>query len=344
MVDDPATNALCKLYQQVTGVAPTTVVAVRPHASERRIYRLGHNGSSLVGISNTNTQENDTFVYLAQHFKRHALPVPEIFIYDKTAGLYLEDDLGETCLLDTVHASRKVGAIALPETTRSLYRTVLEYLATFQIVAAADLDFKRCISTDPFSSAMLPHDTKQFCGELVARLLPNYRTDRLQKDFSLLIETIAREERDYFLYRDFQARNIMIKENQPYFIDFQSGGRGPLQYDVVSLLHQASAKISEKDRHHLVDHYLNAVSALSPTACDPNVFRRSYPCFVVSRMVQVLGVYGRQGLGAGKEYFRNSIPDALKTLQSTLFSSDLPISLPALKECCNALIPCVQDF
>jgi aminoglycoside/choline kinase family phosphotransferase len=175
-----------------------------------------------------------------------------------------------------------------------------------------------------------------FCTELVGRLLPTFNTAELAADFSTLISYLEKAQGGFFLYRDFQSRNILLVNNEPVFIDFQSGLKGPLQYDVISLLFQSSAQIPDGNRQELVQVYLESVARY--TSCNRDDFFRYYPAFIISRMLQVLGVYGRQGLGAQKEYFSRSIPGALATLNNQLRSSNLPINLDRLLACSEALL------
>ena len=341
MVQRPEEELLATCFQQVTGTFPTTIAPLRPHASERRIYRLTSGPTTLVGVVNHSQAENDAFVALARHFKAAGLPVPTIHAYQAENGLYLEDDLGDETLLDFLTSERAKTGDPFPKAAEAVYRKVLAYLPRFQIEAAAKLNFSVCLAPEKFFSHTLPHDLASFSSELLTRLLPSFDTSSLTKDFQSLIACLAQAKGDYFLYRDFQSRNIMLVKGEPVFIDFQSGLKGPLQYDVVSLLYQSSAKIPEANRADLVEGYLTAASRY--TACDREAFFHYYPAFIVSRMLQVLGVYGRQGLGAKKDYFAKSIPEALKTLRHHLVSPKMPIKLNGLLACSEALLKSLKE-
>lgn len=336
MVQPPDESLLTTCFQEVTGVSPSSIAPLRPHASERRIYRLTHGSTTLVGVVNPSRAENDAFVALARHFRANGLPVPKIHAYKPEDGVYLEDDLGEVTLLDFLIAERAKTGELFPPTVEDVYKRVLSFLPRFQIEAAATLDFSLCLASDNFFSETLRKDMNSFCSELVRRLLPSFDTAELATDFSTLISYLGKARGGFFLYRDFQSRNIMLVNNEPVFIDFQSGLKGPLQYDVISLLYQSSAQIPEANREALVDIYLEAVAKY--TSCDRDDFFRYYPAFIISRMLQVLGVYGRQGLGAQKEYFAKSIPGALTTLHNQLRSSRLAIKLDRLLACSEALL------
>ena len=336
MVQTPEEELLATCFQEVTGTTPTTIAPLHPHASERRMYRLTNGSTALVGVSNNSRAENDAFVALARHFKFHKLPVPEIYAYKADKGVYLEQYLGDTTLLDYLLAERARSSEAFPSSVEETYKRVLAYLPRFQIEAAADLDFSICRGSNDLFSKTLVKDMRVFATELVGRILPSYDASTLERDFAHLITHLTQAHSAYFLYRDFQSRNIMLVDGKPYFIDFQSGLKGPLQYDVISLLYQASAQIPQNHRESLVDSYLTAVS--SHINCSRDEFFRFYPAFIVSRMLQVLGVYGRQGLGARKEYFARSIPAALKTLNQELQSPQLGIKLDGLLACSEALL------
>lgn len=280
--------------------------------------------------------ENEAFVSFAKHFKAARLPVPEIYLYAPHSGVYLQQDLGDVTLLDVLQEQRQSSEDSFPHKADELYRTALEFLPRFQIEAGITVDFTKCHSSSDFSSHALSADMTSFTQELVPRLAPSWDISSLKGDFDTLISFLARAQGEFFLYRDFQSRNIMIVGDSPWFIDFQGGRKGPLQYDVVSLLYQSSAKIPQDSRCALLNHYLD--HAQRYTHLDKDQFVSFLGGFIISRMIQVLGVYGREGLGVGKEYFLASIPTALDTLYRELQSNMSGLSLPNLMNCTEALI------
>jgi aminoglycoside/choline kinase family phosphotransferase len=326
---------LVRCFTELTGAAPESVVTLRPHASQRRLYRLVGCDRRCVGVVHGVLPENDAFVAFAGHFRGAGLPVPEVYLYRREEGVYLQQDLGDLTLFDLLTRERERCGEAFPPAAARVFQRVVELLPRFQIEAANGLDFSRCYPNSDFSSGALQGDFAQFSGQLVARLLPHFDTTRLQNDFSTLIGFLARAAGDFFVYRDCQSRNIMVVDGEPFFIDFQGGRRGPLQYDLVSLLYQASARLPQQVRAELCERYIVCAQRYAPL--EREEFLRFMGCFVVSRMVQVLGVYGREGLGAGKEYFAASIPGALDTLQKHLVDPALPIHLPELTGCCEEL-------
>ena len=327
---------LARCFEEVCGNAPTSVQTLRPHASERRIYRLSSSSGSLVGVVNASRAENESFVALARHFRRCGLPVPAIHAYKAELGVYLEDDLGDQTLLDLLEASRNHTAEPFPAQAAELYRSAVETLPRFQIEAAATLDFSQCLSSQGDFASTLRRDIEAFLREFVGRVLPHPPSGALAHDFEQLISFLAEAPSGYFLYRDFQARNIMVQGGKLSFIDFQSGSRGPLQYDLASLLFQSSAQIPDSERERLLETYLAAAGRHSTLKRED--FLGRYPAFVVSRMLQVLSVYGRQGLGQKKEYFTRSIPLALATLSRCLKDPRMPLRLASLEQCCNDLL------
>ncbi len=300
------------------------------------MYRLSSSGFTCIGVINKVEAENEAFVAFAKHFKTALLPVPEIYLYAPGSGVYLQQDLGDVTLLDTLQLQRQTSGDSFPSKAEKLYKAALEFLPRFQIEAGSTVDYTKCHSSSDFSSDALSADMASFTKELVPRLAPTYDIGPLQGDFDTLIAFLAGAHGDFFLYRDFQSRNIMIVDDSPWFIDFQGGRRGPLQYDVVSLLYQSSAKIPQTCRSKLLNHYLDHVQSYAKL--DRDQFVSFLGGFIVSRMIQVLGVYGREGLGAGKEYFLASIPTALDTLYRELQSDVLGLSLPHLTDCVETLL------
>lgn len=327
---------LAAYFQGLTGTPPSLVSVLWPHASERDMYRLSSSGFTCIGVINKVEAENEAFVSFAKHFSAAELPVPEIYVYAPGNGIYLQQDLGDVTLLDILQQQRQSSGESFPPKAEALYKTVLEFLPRFQIEAGATVDYTKCHASSDFSSDALSTDMTCFTQELVPRLAPTYDIGSLKRDFDTLIAFLARARGEFFLYRDFQSRNIMIVDDSPWFIDFQGGRKGPLQYDLVSLLYQSSAKIPQAFRLALLNHYLDHVQRY--TNLDRDHFISFLGGFIVSRMIQVLGVYGREGLGAGKGYFLASIPTALDTLHRELQSDSLGISLPHLANCTEVLI------
>jgi aminoglycoside/choline kinase family phosphotransferase len=347
--DSNAIELLSTAFKELTGSTPSAVTPLKPHASERRIFRLSTGtlntpqSINIIGVINSNRAENEAFVYFARHFRSLGLSVPEIYLYKSELNLYLEEDLGDETLFDLLTKERaqssNPSSLEVPQGSLEIYRQALSELPRFQILGGKTLDFTKCYPESDLLPGTFAGDCANFSTELVLRLLPDFDISKLTADFARLIDLLDGATGGYFVYRDFQSRNIMHHRSRPYFIDFQSARRGPLQYDVVSLLYQSSTKLPQDLRYNLLDHYLDSLSLhTSSVTLDRSRFHRYFSGFIVSRMVQVLGVYGYQGLGAGKAYFASSIPSAAQTLLNELTRGELAIKLDALRECSARLV------
>jgi aminoglycoside/choline kinase family phosphotransferase len=322
---------LTQSFYECTGRQPSSISALRQHASDRRIYRVRDASLCLIGVVNPVREENDAFVSFARFFSKVGLPVPAIHYYDAARHVYLEDDLGDTTLFDFLHTERTRTGELFPHSVETHYQAALDNLLRFQVECASSFDFTRCYPETDLLPGTFAGDCAAFGTDLVARLLPDFDITSLTKDFVTLIDFLEDAEDQFFVYRDFQSRNIMLTNGKPFFIDFQSGRRGPLQYDVASLLYQSSTRIPTESRKKLARYYVTKASSYH--ALDQEAFYRFYSGFIVCRMLQVLGVYGRQGLAAGKRYFADSIPAAVETLSQELHAGGLPLALPKLSAC-----------
>src|SRR5713101_1002507 len=207
--------------------------------SGRRIVRLGNEKVSAIGILHDVREENVAFLEFSRHFRRHGLPVPEIYAEDLDQGAYLEEDLGDTTLFEFLSKNR-VGEKVGPEVVAA-YRKVVEILPRFQIEAGQDLDYKICYPRPSFDRQSITWDLNYFKYYFLRLAGIPFSEQALEDDFSRLAKFLLSAKRDYFLYRDFQSRNIMLRDGQPYFVDYQGGRKGALQYDVASLLYDAKA-------------------------------------------------------------------------------------------------------
>ena len=323
------------LFQQYFRCIPTEIRTLQAHASERKIFRLIAPGISVCGIESSNVQENQTFIYFAKHFKSIGLPVPEVYIVSDCKRFYLEEDLGDTTLFQELDGARSQSE-PFPAVIEELYTQALTILPRFQVDAAFTLDFTKCFPVESFTSDSMLWDLNFFKSSFLQKIVPTYDEHALAADFSTLIDFLSlTPSTAYFMYRDFQSRNIMIKNKHAYFIDFQSGRRGPLQYDVASLLYQASARIPDDARERLLQVYLQSLAQVKPI--DEKEFRESLGGFIAIRMMQVLGTYGKQGLENKKEYFLKSIPFAVDTLFQLSQRESIFLKLPELTKICYTL-------
>ena len=322
-----AEQALARLFERSFGQDPAKITELKAHASERRLFRLVGSGRSVIGVLNRDHKENRAFVGFARHFRSHKLPVPEIYAESAAEGIYLQQDLGDTTLFDVLTAKR-TATDPFPALLRKLYQSALETLPKFQISAGLSLDFSLCSPTADYDQHSMRWDVNYFEQEFLQPTKIGYNAAALHTDFDRLIAFLLEAKREYFMYRDFQARNIMVLGDELYFIDFQGGRRGPLHYDVASILNQSRAELPLPVREELLAIYLDALKGYQTV--DPNEFRRHYLGFSLIRLLQVLGTYGKEGWGKGKQYFRKSIPQAMITLRY-LREQGFPAKVPELE-------------
>lgn len=303
-------------------------VEVLPKAgSDRQYKRLITTTGSFILCHNSNQEENRSFQYFANLFSQHGLPVPRVLAMSSDFQSYIQDDLGPLDLLTVVQQQGHT------EEVKALYKTCLHHLAQLQVVAGADVDFHQCYGNAEFDHYAIQADLNYFKYYFLDRVGISYDKVALAKEFEYLSTSISAIEPRQFMYRDFQGRNILIHQGQPYFIDFQGGMKGPIQYDAASLLWQAKAKLPDAWKAELFDYYLHCVNEIIPI--DAASFKEGYAQLLLVRLLQVLGAYGLRGLIEKKPHFISSIPFGLENLASwmSLYACpDCPILLSIITQ------------
>ena len=297
-------------------------------ASARKIVRLVSDGTSAIGVSYDVREENVAFVEFSRHFRTHGLPVPEIYAEDLEKNVYLEEDLGDTTLFEFLSENR-AGEDLAPEVV-DVYHKVTAILPRFQVEAGRDLDYGVCYPRDSFDRQSMTWDLNYFKYHFLKLAGIGFNEQALEDDFDRLTDFLLEADRDYFLYRDFQSRNIMIRDGNPFFVDYQGGRKGALQYDIASLLYDAKANLPEPLRGRFLDCYLDALSEL--IELDRTAFMRHYYAYAYIRIMQALGAYGFRGFFERKPLFLESVPYALKNIRWLLDNVALPIDTPALMD------------
>jgi aminoglycoside/choline kinase family phosphotransferase len=295
-------------------------------ASGRNIIRLSGGKASAVGILYGVREENVAFLAFSRHFRRHGLPVPEIYGEDLNQGAYLEEDLGDTTLFELLSTNRSGEKIAPP--VINAYRKAVAVLPRFQVEAGRDLNYSVCYPRASFDRQSIAWDLNYFKYYFLRLAAIPFNEQALEDDFGRLTDFLLTAPGDYFLYRDFQSRNIMLRNGDPFFVDYQGGRKGALQYDVASLLYDAKADLPPELRQELLDHYLDSLARF--TDLDREAFLRHYYAYVYVRILQALGAYGFRGFYERKAHFLQSVPYALKNLRWLLHNTNLPIELPTL--------------
>ncbi len=296
--------------------------------SGRTIVRLAGGGFSAIGVQYSVREENLAFLEFSKHFRRHGLPVPEIYAEDLSQGAYLEEDLGDTTLFEFLGKNRTADAIA-PE-AKEAYRKVVAVLPRFQVEAGRDLNYKACYPRASFDRQSISWDLNYFKYYFLRLAGIPFNEQDLEHDFGRLTKFLLGASHDYFLYRDFQSRNVMLRDGQPYFLDYQGGRKGALQYDIASLLYDGKADLPPELRRELLDDYLECLGGY--INLDREAFMEHYYAFVYVRILQALGAYGFRGFYERKAHFLQSVPYALKNLRWLAANVKLPIALPALME------------
>jgi len=303
--------------------------------SGRVIVRLAGRGQTAIGVLYGVREENTAFLEFSRHFHRLGLPVPEIYIQDIDRGAYLEEDLGDTTLFDFLSANRSGESIA-PEVLAA-YRSVVSVLPRFQVEGGRDLNYKVCYPRASFDRQSIAWDLNYFKYYFLRLAGIRFNEQDLEHDFARLTKFLLAADHDYFLYRDFQSRNIMLLPgNEPRFIDYQGGRRGALQYDIASLLYDGKADLSPALRQQLLDEYLDRLSTHIPL--DRELFMEHYYAYVYVRLMQALGAYGFRGFYERKTHFLQSVPFALKSLRWLHHNVQLPIAIPTLLDAFHSML------
>jgi aminoglycoside/choline kinase family phosphotransferase len=321
-------DVLNKLFEKHFHAPPERIQALQGElgGSGRKIIRLSRGNQSAIGILYGVREENVAFLAFSRHFRRHGLPVPEIYGEDLDHGAYLEEDLGDTTLFDFL--SRNRSGESIPPQVIEIYRKVAAELPRFQIEAGRDLDYSVCYPRGSFDRQSIDWDLNYFKYYFLRLAAIPFNEQALEDDFDRLTDLLLEAPGDYFLYRDFQSRNVMLRGAQPFFVDYQGGRKGALQYDIASLLFDAKADLPPDLRQQLLDAYLEALS--THVKLDHDAFLRYYYAFVYVRIMQALGAYGFRGFYERKPHFLQSVPFALKNLRWLLHNAKLPIELPTL--------------
>ncbi|HFB99979.1 MAG TPA: phosphotransferase enzyme family protein [Phaeodactylibacter sp.] len=325
-------SLLSQLFEQWAGVPPTLVLPLAPSASPRIYYRLSNGNKIAVGAYHTNYKENVAFLSFSKHFKEKGLPVPEIYMEDIEKNIYLQEDLGATTLYSYLLEKGDL----FPDYLIQIYKKVVEQLAHLQIEGGDGLDYSVCYPRASFDKQSMLWDFNTFKYYFLKLAKIPFDEQTLEEDMHRFSDYLLETNCDNFMFRDFQTRNIMIKNGQPYFIDYQGGRKGALQYDLASLLYQSKANIPQDIREELLQHYLSEAEKLSPI--DREKFKEYFYGYVLMRCIQVFGTYGFRGLYERKEYFIKSIPFAIRNVKWILENTTLPIDIPELKKVLSAVV------
>ncbi len=303
-----------QLFKKITQCEVEEKELITGSGSHRKYYRLKNNDISLIGVEGNSLEENKAFIELTQHFTQKQLPVPQLLAVSEDKRCYLLEDLGDLSLFDCIKKGREKGTFNKKE-KEILHKTIAK-LPLFQVKGGKDFDFSVCYPQPTFNSRSVHWDLNYFKYYFLKATKIDFQEDKLEDDFERFEKVLLKNDNNYFLYRDFQSRNVMIKDDEPYFIDYQGGKKGVLHYDVASFLYQAKANFNDKLREELLNTYLSELQKL--ITIDTEQFKKELNYFVLFRTLQVLGAYGFRGYFEKKAHFIESIPYALNNLRQLL--------------------------
>ena len=334
-MDKTVVDHLKILYKKWCGEEALTVTPLPESGSNRQYFRISKKNRTAIGTFSPDERENSAFLYLSGHLRRHNIYVPEIYQTDLANHIYLQEDLGDTSLFEYQNALKiKNGTSG---ELKELLKKVIYEMPKFQIHAAADLDFSICYPRTAFDRQSIMWDLNYFKYYFIKLVkVPFYEQD-LENDFEELTGFLLKADSRFFLYRDFQSRNIMLKDDKICFIDYQGGRRGALQYDLASFLFEAKTELSSSLREDLLEYYLSILPDYLPQF-DRKSFIDYYYGYVLIRIMQALGAYGYRGYFERKPLFLQSIPPALKNLEWVISHVELPVKLPELYKIFRQLV------
>lgn len=329
-------KALAQLFENWAGEQPDLVLPLAPSGSNRVYYRLQSKKRSAIGAFSPDDKETKAFLSFSKHFKIKDLPIPEIYAEDPKHKIYLQEDLGFTSLYSYLLQKDEY----FPDYLIQIYKKVVEQLARLQIVGSEGLDYSVCYPRSSFDRQSMIWDFNYFKYYFLKLAKAPFDEQILEEDMDRFSDYLLQADGEYFMFRDFQTRNIMVKAGEPYFIDYQGGRKGALQYDLASLLYQAKANIPPDIRLELLNHYLDTVEQL--ITIDREKWIEYYYGFVLIRCIQVLGAYGYRGLYERKEHFIKSIPFALRNVKWIFENRNFPVDMPEVKAALTHIIESKQ--
>lgn len=331
-------DKLSELFHKTFDEHAENITQLPLSGSNRIYYRLSKGKRSAIGTFNKDLRENQAFIHFSEFFKQRSITVPKIFAHDLNNDIYLQEDLGNDSLYDLVmnrDMSREFSNDLLLK-----YKQALSSLISFQL-EGANIDTNFCYPRAAFDRQSMQWDLNYFKYYFLKLACIQFDEQFIEDDFNTLINYLDGVDSQYFIYRDFQSRNILIRNSDLYFIDYQGGRKGPLQYDVASLLFQVKAEIPFETREQLLDYYLDAVN--EKIKINREKFVKEYYAVVLIRLLQVMGAYGYRGFFERKQHWLTSIPYAQKNiawlLKNVEFDFELPHLFEVLKQISEKEIP-----
>lgn len=325
---------ILNLFEKCFGSSATKLEALPASGSARKYFRIWQGKHSYIAAYHQNIQENRLFIRFTEHFRRKGLHVPEVYAVSADEFLYIQEDLGCKMLLDIVEEGRT--GEELNERVMGLYRKALAELLRFQLQGGEGLDYSECLPRPVFDRRCMMWDLNYFKYCFLRLAAVEVSEQALEDDFETLVTGLCRVESHSFMFRDFQSRNIMVKEDEVWFIDYQGGRQGALAYDVASLLYDAITRIPDNQREELLDDYIRELGQYRKV--EATDFRAEYYPFVLIRLLQAMGAFGLRGLHEGKPHFIDSIVPGLENILSLFVPGKLAGKYPEIERVCRTAL------
>jgi len=305
---------IISLFEQSLGDQVVHTDLIPPSGSYREYIRIIGKKQTVMGVYNSDKKENIAFITYSRHFKSKGLPVPNILAIDESKDIYLQDDFGNTMLFDYIAKERDGNYF--PESLILILKKTIKELVKFQVEGTDGLDYSVAYPRAAFDKQSMMWDLNYFKYYFLKLAKIPFDEQLLEDDYLKFTDFLLQAPSDYFLYRDFQSRNVMLVDGEPKFIDYQGGRKGALAYDLASLLYDAKADFPEVLRGELLAYYLDQLKSYE--GIDIAGFKLHYYGFVLIRMMQAMGAFGFRGFYEKKEHFLQSIPYALRDLKEVL--------------------------
>lgn len=326
-------DILSNLFRHYAGQEPEKMELLPASGSARKYYRISGNGKTCIGAYHLDREENRLFIEFSRHFREKGLHVPEIYAVSGEGLSYLQEDLGDDMLLNVVERERREPH--LNGKLMKLYRQSLSELVRFQLIGGEGLDYSHCRPRPVFDSKCISWDLNYFKYCFLKLAAAEFSEQALEDDFEKLTVRLCQEDAHAFMFRDFQSRNIMVKDGEVWFIDYQGGRRGALQYDVASLLYDAIVGIATEQQEELLEYYVSELQKYRKI--EPENFREGFYRFVLVRLLQALGAFGLRGLYERKQHFIDSIQPGLEAVCSLFATGNLGDDYPEIRQVAGQL-------
>lgn len=321
-----------ELFQAHFNTPIISITALAQSGSYRQYFRIKSSKKDVLGVYNTDLQENKAYLSFTDTFTASNIQVPQVYLVSKDEKAYLIEDIGTESLWDRAQIGRKSNG-RLSDKSIETYKATLAELLKIQTQTIEKLDLSYCYPRDAFDYQSILWDLNYFKYFFLRLLRIAVDEQKLEEDMQSLATTLDKVDQAYFLYRDFQSRNVMIKDNSPYFIDFQGGRKGAFYYDVASILYDANVELETEDRNDLLAFYYQKLNTVIPT--EEREFTSTFHQFAIIRLTQALGAFGLRGVVEKKPNFKECIPYALKALKDIIDETGLMATYPTL---CTAIL------